>query len=422
MALVTRQLSHVWPRHSEVDERGVLRIGGCDARELAREFGTPAYVVAEDDVRDRARAFRAAFAARHPGRTDLFFASKAFPCTAILRIMHEEGVGCDVASGGELHLALRADFAPERILLHGNAKSAGELATALEAGVGLIVLDNRDDLERTEALAAARGMRQRVLIRVTPGVRGATHDKISTGQADSKFGFGLTEAREAVTRLAGSPALQLDGLHLHIGSQLLDLEPFRAAIAMLGELGDHPVVNLGGGLGVAYTAAQQPPSLEAYVDAKVSAVEDHLGTGKVIHDEPGRALTAQAGVTLYTVETVKRNVSVWVGVDGGMADNLRPMLYGAPYEAQIVDRFGDDTPCRLTGKHCESGDVLVDDARLADPRPGDLVATPVTGAYCHAMANTYNGVPRPPVILCRAGDARVVVRRETHDDLLARDV
>ena len=298
MALVSRQLSHVWPRHSGLDERGVLHIGGCDARELAREFGTPAYVVAEDDIRDRARAFREAFAARHPGRSEIFFASKAFPATAILRILREEGVGCDVASGGELHLALRAGFAPERILLHGNAKSAGELTMALDAGIGLIVLDNHDDLQRTEALAAQRGMRQRVLIRVTPGVRGDTHDKISTGQADSKFGFGLAEAREAVARLAGSATLQLDGLHLHIGSQLLELEPFRVAIATLSELGDHPVVNLGGGLGVAYTAAQQAPSLEDYVDAKVSAVEEHLGPGKTILDEPGRALTAQAGLTL----------------------------------------------------------------------------------------------------------------------------
>lgn len=421
-AATSRRLSHVWPTYSALDELGVLQVGGCDALELAREFGTPAYVVAQDDLRERARAFRDAFAARHPGRSEIFFASKAFPCTAVLRILREEGLGCDVASSGELHLALRAGFAPARILLHGNAKSPAELAMALDAGIGLIVLDGLDDLERTETLARERGVRQRVLLRVTPGVRGDTHDKISTGQSDSKFGLSLGDTRRAIDRLAGSDALQLDGLHLHIGSQILDLEPFRAAIAMLHGLGDDlPVIDVGGGLGVAYTAAHQVPSVEDYVDAKVGAVEEHLGAGKVILDEPGRALTANAGVTLYTVQTVKRNVSTWVAVDGGMADNLRPMLYGAPYEAEVVGRHGGETACRLVGKHCESGDILVHDAHLADPRPRDLIAMPATGAYGHAMANTYNGVPRPPVILCRDGDARVAVRRETLDDLLARD-
>jgi len=392
-ATTSRRLSHVWPTHSALDERGVLQVGGCDALELAREFGTPAYVVAQDDLRERARAFRDAFAARHPGRSEIFFASKAFPCTAVLRI-----------------------------LLHGNAKSAAELAMAIDVGIGLVVLDGMNDLERTEALAHERGVRQRVLLRVTPGVRGDTHDKISTGQADSKFGLSLADTRRAIDRLAGSEALQLDGLHLHIGSQILDLEPFRAAIAMLHGLGDDlPVIDVGGGLGVAYTAAHQVPSVEDYVDAKVGAVEEHLGEGKVILDEPGRALTANAGMTLYTVQTVKRNVSRWVAVDGGMADNLRPMLYGAPYEAEVVGRHGGETACRLAGKHCESGDVLVHDAHLADPRPGDVIAMPATGAYGHAMSNTYNGVPRPPVILCRDGDARVAVRRETLDDLLARD-
>ncbi|HEV2820337.1 MAG TPA: diaminopimelate decarboxylase [Solirubrobacteraceae bacterium] len=418
----SRQLSHVWPVHSALDERGVLQVGGCDALELAREFGTPAYVVAEDDVAQRARTFREAFAARHPGRSEVYFASKAFPCTAILRVVRDEGLGCDVASSGELHLALRAGFPPERILLHGNAKSAAELTMALDAGIGLIVLDSLDDLQRTEALARERGVAQRVLLRVTPGVRGDTHDKISTGQSDSKFGLSPADTRRAIDRLAASTALQLDGLHLHIGSQILDLEPFRAAIAMLHGLGDDlPVVNVGGGLGVAYTAEHQVPTVEEYVDAKVGAVEEHLGVGKVILDEPGRALTANAGVTLYTVQTVKRNVSTWVAVDGGMADNLRPMLYGAPYEAEVVGRHGGGAGCRVVGKHCESGDVLVHDAHLADPRPGDVIAMPATGAYGHAMANTYNGVPRPPVILCRDGDARVVVRRETLDDLLARD-
>lgn len=416
------QLSHVWPLGSTVDERGRLVLGGCDARELAREFGTPAYVVVVDDVRARARAFVEAFRARTTD-FEVSFASKAFPCTAVYRLLAAEGIGCDVAGGGELALALRGGFEPARITLHGNAKSEDELRFAREAGVGVVVLDSLDDLDRLEAVVAADGRGpQTVLIRVTPDVRGETHAGISTGQADSKFGLGPDAAREAIARAQASPHLDLDGLHLHIGSQLLDLAPYREAVAAVAPLGDFRTYNLGGGLGVAYTADQQPPSIEDYAEAKVRAVEELIGPGKRIADEPGRALVANAGVTLYTVETIKHNVSTWVAVDGGMSDNLRPMLYGARYEAQIVDRLGGGTRCRLTGKHCESSDVLVADADLADPRPGDVVATPCTGAYGHAMANNYNGALRPPVVFVENGDARVVVRRETYEDLYARDV
>lgn len=416
------QLSHVWPLGSTVDDRGRLVLGGCDARELAREFGTPAYVVVVDDVRARARAFVEAFRAR-TADFEVSFASKAFPCTAVYRLLAAEGIGCDVAGGGELAMALRGGFEPARITLHGNAKSEDELRFAREAGVGVVVLDSLDDLDRLDAVVAADGRGpQTVLIRVTPDVRGETHAGISTGQADSKFGLGPDAAREAIARAQASPHLDLDGLHLHIGSQLLDLAPFREAVAAVAPLGDFRTYNLGGGLGVAYTADQQPPTIEDYAEAKVRAVEELIGPGKRIADEPGRALVANAGVTLYTVQTIKRNVSTWVAVDGGMSDNLRPMLYGARYEAQIVDRLGGGTPCRLTGKHCESSDVLVADADLADPRPGDVVATPCTGAYGHAMANNYNGALRPPVVFVENGDARVVVRRETYEDLYARDV
>jgi diaminopimelate decarboxylase len=417
----TRALSAAFPLHASVSEHGRVEVGGCDVLELAREFGTPAYLVAEDDLRERARAFRAAFAARSE-RSDVVFAAKAFPCTAVLAVFAQEGLGCDVASGGELALALRAGFDPERVHLHGNAKSEAELTFALEAGIGHVVLDNLVELERLERLAAAAGRTQRVLVRVTPGVRGDTHDAISTGQTDSKFGFTLPQAAEAIARARASDALELEGIHMHIGSQILALEPFRAAVAAAAELGSFDVVNLGGGLGVAYTATDEPPALDAYVAAKVDAVHEHFGVGTRIVDEPGRALTANAGVTIYRVESVKRNASMWVAVDGGMADNLRPMLYGARYEAHVADRLGGGTPCHLVGKHCESGDVIVRDADLADPRPGDVVVTPATGAYGHALANTYNGVPRPPVVFCSQGDARVVVRRETHADLWARDV
>src|SRR4051794_12525223 len=412
-----RQLSNAYPLGSRLTEDGALEIGGCDARELAREFGTPCYVVAEDDLRARARSFLAAFRARTE-RFDVHFATKAFPCTAVLRVLREEGLGCDVASGGELTLALAAGFEPARIVLHGNAKSEAELRMAVDAGVGHVVLDNLDELDRLERIAS----RQRVMLRVTPGVRGRTHDKISTGQADSKFGFSLQDARVAIDRLAASSSLVLAGLHMHIGSQILELEPFRAAVEAIAGLGRFEAYNLGGGLGVAYGPGEDPPSIEDYAAAKVDAVHEHLGEDVAVLDEPGRALTANAGVTLYTVESVKRNVSTWVAVDGGMSDNLRPMLYGARYEAEVVGRFGGETPCRLAGKHCESGDVIVDEVLLDDPRVGDLIVTPATGAYGFSMANNYNGVPRPPVVFVKDGDARAVVRRETYEDLLARDL
>jgi diaminopimelate decarboxylase len=445
-------LSDVFPLGSRLNERGRLEVGGCDTIELAREFGTPAYVVAEDDLRSRARAFLAA--GRQAGHEDMevVFASKAFPCTAVLGLFAEEGLWCDVASGGELHLALGAGFAPERVVLHGNAKSESELRTALGRRVGLIVVDNFDEIDRLEQLIAdgaliARGKRggaaaegggttaegegtaaegggQGVLVRVTPDVRGATHEKISTGQADSKFGFAMAEVDEAIERVCGVEGLRLQGIHAHIGSQLIALEPFRQEVAELARLGDFPVWNLGGGLGVRYTQAQPPsPAIEEYVAALVGAAHANgIGADRRLLIEPGRALTANAGVTLYTVETVKQNVSRWVAVDGGMSDNLRPMLYGAAYEAHVADRFDGAMKCVLAGKHCESGDVIVAEASLDDPRPGDVIVTPATGAYGHAMANNYNGVARPPVIFCSAGEAREVVRRETVEDLTARDV
>jgi diaminopimelate decarboxylase len=419
----TSSLSHVYPLGSRVNEQGRLEIGGCDAVELAREFGTPAYVVAEDDVRARARAFTEALSTRHADY-DVLFASKAFPCTAVYRLLAEEGLACDVASGGELFLALRGGFDPARIYFHGNAKSVAELREALDAGVGHIVIDSLHELERLERVVAEMGRRQEVLIRITPGVAGDTHHAISTGQTDSKFGFAPEAATEAIARLATAPHLDLVGLHFHIGSQLLALEPFRAAVRALAGLGDFPVYNVGGGLGVAYTADDHPPSIPDYVDTIVSTVHEELGADKRLLLEPGRALVANSAVTLYTVQTVKRNVSTWVAVDGGMSDNLRPMLYGSRYEVLAADRplAGAGERCRLAGKHCESGDVIVREAWLPSPVPGDVIATPVTGAYGYSLANNYNGVPRAPVIFCREGDARVVVRRETYEDLTARDV
>jgi diaminopimelate decarboxylase len=423
---IASALSHVYPRGSRVNELGRLELGGCDAVQLAAEFGTPCYVVVEDDLRSRARELVDALAARHDD-FDVLFASKAFPCTAVYRALADEGLACDVASGGELALALSAGFDAGRTYMHGNAKSAAELREAMDAGVGHVVIDSLHELERLEGIAAemlAPSRRQEVLLRVTPDVAGDTHAKISTGQADSKFGFSLAQAGHAIERLRSSPSLSLVGLHFHIGSQLLSLEPFRAAVRAIATLGSFDVYNLGGGLGVAYTADQHPPSAEEYVDAVVDAVHAELGTGKRLLLEPGRALVANSTVTLYTVETVKRNVSTWVAVDGGMSDNLRPMLYDARYEALIADRplAAGGERVQLAGKHCESGDVIIRGVELADPGPGDIVVTPATGAYGYALANNYNGVPRPPVVFVRDGQPRLVVRRETYADLMGRDV
>ncbi len=426
MTAIASQLSHVYPRGTRVSALGHLELGGCDAVELAAQFGTPCYVVVEDDLRARARELIDALATRHED-FDVLFASKAFPCTAVYRALAEEGLACDVASGGELALALAAGFDAGRTYMHGNAKSVAELREALAAGVGHVVLDSLHELERLEAIAAEMlppTRRQEVLLRVTPDVAGDTHAKISTGQADSKFGFSLTQARAAIERLGSSPSLVLVGLHFHIGSQLFSLEPFRAAVRAIATLGSFPVYNVGGGLGVAYTADQRPPSVEEYVNAVVDAVHAELGADTRLLLEPGRALVANSTVTLYAVQTVKHNVSTWVAVDGGMSDNLRPMLYDARYEALIADRplaVGGER-VTLAGKHCESGDVIVRDVELADPAPGDIVVTPATGAYGYALANNYNGVPRPPVVFVREGSARVVVRRETYADLMSRDV
>jgi diaminopimelate decarboxylase len=404
----------VYPQNSSVDG-GVLTIGGCDARELAREFGTPAYVVSEDDLRARAREFVGALREHHDGAGEVVYASKAFPCTAVLRVFAEEGLGCDVASGGELHLALRAGFAPERLYLHGNAKSEAELRMALQAGVGTVVLDNEEEADRLAALGGG----PRLLARVIPGVDADTHEHILTGQAGSKFGMTPDAARALAERV------DLAGLHMHIGSQLRSLDPYRRAVAALARVGDFDVYDLGGGLAVRYVPGDEAVEPAEWVAGIVAAAHAELGAGKSLVIEPGRALVANAGVTLYTVVSVKPGLAGEriVAVDGGMSDNLRPMLYGAGYAAALADRVGaDGGVCTVVGKHCESGDVLVRDVRLPDPRPGDVLVTPVTGAYGHAMANNYNGVPRPPVIFCSGGDARVVVRRETYEDLHARDV
>jgi diaminopimelate decarboxylase len=413
MASAQATLSHVFPLGSRLNEAGRLELGGCDAIELAREFGTPAYVYAEDDIRARARAYREAFAAR-ADQSEVIYAGKAFPNTAVFRLMAEEGLSCDVASGGELHLALAAGFDPARIYMHGNNKTPAELRYALESGVGHIVVDSFDEIERLDGGGA------KVMIRVTPGIEPSTHAYIQTGQVDSKFGFAIEDVPRAVEACAAA-GLELHGLHAHVGSQVFDLEELEPLAGLLAAMGDWPLLNLGGGLGIAYTADEHPPSIEEYAEALLR----HAPEGVKVLCEPGRSLVGNAGVTLYTVGTVKRirGVRTYVSVDGGMSDNLRPMLYGARYEAHLADRMGGGGDlCSVAGMHCESGDILVRDVRLPDPRPGDVLVIPATGAYGHAMASNYNAVRRPPVVFCKDGDARLVVRRETYDDLTLRDV
>jgi diaminopimelate decarboxylase len=341
------------------------------------------------------------------------YASKAFPCRAVFALLAAEGLSCDVASGGELHLALAGGFDPARIYMHGNNKTPAELAFALESGVGHIVVDSFDEIERL------RGSGAKVLLRVTPGIEPSTHAYISTGQVDSKFGFNVAEVEKGVAACRDA-GLELCGLHAHLGSQIFELGVFEELAELLGGMGDWPLLNLGGGLGIAYTAEDEPPSIDEYVEALLRGAPDNV----TVLCEPGRSLVGNAGLTIYTVGTVKRvpGVRTYVAVDGGMSDNLRPMLYGARYEAEIADRFGGETLCTVAGMHCESGDILVRDVMLDDPRVGDVLVIPATGAYGHAMASNYNALPRPPVIFCKGGDAREVVRRETYEDLTLRDV
>jgi diaminopimelate decarboxylase len=405
-------LSQVYPLGSRLNEAGRLEVGGCDVVELAKAYGTPAYVYAEDDMRARAREFQQAFGSRTE-HFEVIYASKAFPCTAAYRLFAEEGLSCDVASAGELHLALAGGFGPERVYMHGNNKTEEELQYAVERGVGTIVLDSFHEIERLRRIAP----RQRVMLRVTPGIKPSTHSYIQTGQVDSKFGFAIEDVPRALEEIG---ELELVGLHAHIGSQIFELEPFEKLAEVLGGLGEWPRLNLGGGLGIAYTSDDEPPSIDDFADALLRRAPK----GVTVLCEPGRALVGNAGVTIYAVGTVKEipGIRTYVAVDGGMSDNLRPMLYGARYEAEIADRFGGDNLCTVAGMHCESSDILVRDVMLDDPKPGDVLVIPATGAYGHAMANNYNSLRRPPVIFCKDGDARVVVRRETFDDLTARDV
>jgi diaminopimelate decarboxylase len=434
---VNALLPALWPRTAKRDADGVLTLGGLPVTELARRFGTPVYVLDEADFRARCRDFVEAF-----GDADIFYAGKAFICKAIVRILAEEGMFLDVCSGGELAVALAGGMPAERIGLHGNNKSVAELTRAVDAGVGRIVVDSFQEIDRLTRIARERGVRPRVMVRVTVGVEAHTHEYIATAHEDQKFGFSLFggAAREAVDRILADDVLDLRGLHSHIGSQIFDTDAFEvAAKRVLGLQADirsahgiePPELDLGGGFGIAYTTQDDPRRPVELADSLRRIVKedcDALGLAVPrLSFEPGRAIVGQAVFTLYEVGTVKDvdGIRTYVSVDGGMSDNIRTALYDASYSATIASRASTAPPmlARVVGKHCESGDIVVKDEFLpADVQPGDLLAVPGTGAYCRSMASNYNHVPRPPVVAVSDGTARVIVRRETEDDLLALDV
>lgn len=427
-----------------VNDRGHLEIGGCDSVELAQEFGTPLYVMDESALRTNCRRYKAAFDARNKGENLVTYAGKAFLVQAMARLIDEEGLSLDVASGGEMYTALSAGFPAERLLFHGNNKSDREIVMGLEAGVGRWVIDNPFELRRVNALAGERNRVQPVLIRVTPGIDPHTHRRIRTGQEDTKFGINIAggAALEAVQEAMDLPNIKLLGIHCHIGSQLLDAHAHEEAIDVMvgflatirqatGQAMDE--LNIGGGLGVRYLETQTPPTYEEFADTVCSSLHKAFAT----HDypaprllqEPGRAIVAECGTTLYTIGAIKQvnlpeapGVRYYVSVDGGMSDNPRPQLYDAVYSAMVANRAGQakDRTVTIAGKHCET-DILIWDLPLGDTDQGDLLAVQTTGAYNHAMASNYNRFMRPPVVFVQNGQADVVYERETLDDVIRQD-
>ncbi|MEU8260227.1 diaminopimelate decarboxylase [Micromonospora sp. NPDC048999] len=434
---VNALVPQLWPRHVTRAADGALEVAGLGVRDLAAEFGTPAYVLDEDDLRARCREFRAAFP-----DADVYYAGKAFLCRAVVRMIAEEGLFLDVCTGGELATALSAGMEPARIGFHGNNKSVAELTRAVDVGVGRIIVDSFAEIDRLTALARERGVRPRVLVRVTVGVEAHTHEFIATAHEDQKFGFSLAggAAAAAAFKILDEGVLELRGLHSHIGSQIFDASGFevsaRRVLGLQAQIRDArgvelPELDLGGGFGIAYTTQDDPAAPHELAKRLRKIVDGECAVEKLavphLSIEPGRAIVGPTVFTLYEVGTVKDvdGLRTYVSVDGGMSDNIRTALYDASYSATVANRASTAEPllARVVGKHCESGDIVVKDEFLpADVQPGDLVAVPGTGAYCRSMASNYNHVPRPPVVAVRDGRARLIVRRETEADLLALDV
>jgi len=434
----------VWPASAHRDSGDVLSIGGVSATDLIRDHGTPLLVLDEVEVRARARAFRSSFdaAAKAHGTTaSVYYAGKAFLSTAIARWVTEEGLRVDVCTRGELEVALAADVDPSRIGFHGNNKSVSEIERAVQVGIGTIIVDSAIEIERVAEAASRTDVVQRVLVRVNSGVHAETHDFLATAHEDQKFGMTFADAETAVARIRELPGLEFLGLHCHIGSQIFGVAGFRESASRVLDLhhrllagGEVPLLNLGGGFGIAYTSVDDPTPIEQLAAEIVAAVAEGCAARGMsmpqLAFEPGRAIVGTAGVTLYEVGTTKEvrldsgASRLYVSVDGGMSDNARTALYGAQYSARIASRAGTGVPvlARVVGKHCESGDIVVDHEYLpADIGPGDLLAVPATGAYCASLSSNYNHVPRPPVVAVSDGRSRVIVRGESIDDLLARD-
>ena len=435
----TMELGAVLPRTAEVRDDHLF-VGGVDMVELAHELGTALYVMDEADMRGRMEEYREAFRSRYEN-SDIIYASKAFLNKEVVRIAEAEGLCLDVSGGGELACARAVDFPMERVFVHGNNKTPTELREAIEAGVHRIVVDSRIELARVSQIAGELGVEQPIYLRITPGVEADTHEYIRTGCEDSKFGFTMLDdfAFRCIKDVLAAPHVKLVGLHCHIGSQIFALHSFREAVAVMVEFmarirDEYGLVieelDLGGGLGIAYTVDEKPSSIEDFAECTVNAVKDYCARFDVplprILVEPGRSLVANAGITLYTVGILKTlpNIRKYVAVDGGMSDNIRTALYHAEYEPTIANKAGQPRTeiVTLCGKHCESGDAVVIDMPLQHPDLGDIVAVFGTGAYCHSMSSNYNGQPRPAIVFVKDGQARVTTRRETYADLMARDI
>lgn len=406
------------PPSATIDGADIL-IGGCSVTKLAAEFGTPSFIFDEHALRNRARAFADGLSRRHQ-RSRVCFATKSFPSASMISILASEGIGFDVVGAGELRIALAGGADPAKIVMHGNAKSDEDIQAALDAGIGYIVVDGFDDIDRIARLATRPAP---VLLRVSPGIESKTHLALATGGKSAKFGVPVEQVPEALARMQAAPMIEMHGLHAHIGSQILNLEQFEAEVEALASLGRFDVYDLGGGLGVRYEAADVAPEIDSYLERLVASAHRHLGDGVELLIEPGRSLVAPAGVTLYRVLTIKLAGKLHVATDGGMGDNLEYSLYGQRFAPVVVGRWDEpQVLADLVGRHCESGDIVTPDVELRNPQVDDLIVVPVTGAYCFTMVNNYNGALRPPVIYCADGAARLGVRRESPEELLAREM
>ncbi|GAA2188901.1 diaminopimelate decarboxylase [Leucobacter alluvii] len=411
------ELWEVLPEEASASVEGVLEIGGVPVTTLADRYGTPLHVIDETGLRRQIRRFVDGLRSRWPN-SEVLFASKSLPAVGMYRVAQEEGMSVDVAGGGELQLALAAGVAPERLHFHGNAKTDDELRMALDAGIGTIIVDNDDELDRLERLLTRP---QKLLLRVIPGVEAETHASQATGGERSKFGLPMDQATAAIERMRVHPFMMFEGVHLHIGSQILNTRQFAEAVEKISSAGAFDTYDVGGGLGVKYTYDEDAPSVDAYLEAIVAAAREHLHESARLMIEPGRSVVARAGITLYRVVSVKRTGDVFVAVDGGMADQLDVALTHQRYEAVLADRLEEPWTERvqLVGRQCESGDLLIDGVDFPAARVGDLVAMATTGAYAYTMSNNYNGALKPAIVFVREGEARLVARRETYDDLLA---